>query len=154
MLFAGVVISAVAMFLGIVTKLTQGGRGLANNLVVLSFFLPAPPLSPLPLSKTILFDLETALAENRIFSLRNSVATGNGTHKKAREGWGKEKGACFTAAAKEITRWQAVRLAIRQLPEINSHTNILRSLGLIEDYLSDKPKGWENGTRYLERGER
>lgn len=56
---------------------------------------------------------------------------------------------CFTAAAKGITRWQAVRLAIRQLPDINSHPNILRSLGLIEDYLSDKPKDWENGTRYL-----
>lgn len=74
--------------------------------------------------------------------------------KKAREGWGKEKGSCSTAAAKGITRWQAVRLAIRQLPEINSHTDILRSLGSIEDYLSDKPKDWENGPRYLERGER
>lgn len=56
---------------------------------------------------------------------------------------------CFTAAAKGITRWQAVRLAIRQLPEVNLHPNILRSLGLIEDYLSDKPKDWENGSRYL-----
>lgn len=68
MLFAGVVISAVAMFLGTV------GGGLANNLVVQSFFLPAPP------PKTILFDLETAIAENRIFYLRNSVATRNGTY--------------------------------------------------------------------------
>ena len=56
---------------------------------------------------------------------------------------------CFTAAAKGITRWQAVRSAIRQLPDIHSHPNILRSLALIEDYLSDKPKDWENGTRYL-----
>lgn len=56
---------------------------------------------------------------------------------------------CFTAVAKSITRWQAVRLAIRQLPDVNSHPNILRSLGMIEDYLSDKPKDWENGTRYL-----
>lgn len=56
---------------------------------------------------------------------------------------------CFTAAAKGITRWQAVRLAVRQLPDVNSHPNILRSLGLIEDYLSDKPKDWEDQPRYL-----
>lgn len=37
---------------------------------------------------------------------------------------------CFTAAAKAFTRWQAVRLAVRQLPDVNSHPNILRSLAL------------------------
>lgn len=47
---------------------------------------------------------------------------------------------CFTAAAKGITRWQSTRLAILQLPDIYSQPNILRSLGLIEDYLSDKPR--------------
>lgn len=56
---------------------------------------------------------------------------------------------CFVAAAKGITRWQAVRLGIRQLPDISSYPNILNSLGLIEDYLSTKPKDWEEGLRYL-----
>ena len=79
MLFAGIIISAVAMLLGIVTKLPQGGGGLANNLMVLSFFLPAPPLQPLPPPKNIPFDLETAIAENQIFYLRNPVVTNNGT---------------------------------------------------------------------------
>ena len=78
MLFAGIVISAVAMFIGIVTKLPQGVGGLANNLMVISFFLPAPPLPPLPPTKRILFDLETAIAENQIFYLRNPVVTRNG----------------------------------------------------------------------------
>ena len=80
MLFAGIVISAIAMFLGIVTKLPQGGGGLTNNLLVLSFFLPAPPLLPPPLKKRILFDLETAIAENRMYYLRNPVVTSNGTY--------------------------------------------------------------------------
>ena len=56
---------------------------------------------------------------------------------------------CFAAAAKGITRWEAVRTAVRQLPDINSHPNILRALGMIEDYLSDKPKSWEDQPRYL-----
>ena len=56
---------------------------------------------------------------------------------------------CFTAAVKQITRWEAVRLGVRQLPDINSHPNILRSLGMIEDYLSTKSKEFEDGPRYL-----
>ena len=56
---------------------------------------------------------------------------------------------CFTAAAKNITRWEAVRSGVRQLPDINAHPNILRSLGMIEDYLSTKPKEFEDGPRYL-----
>ncbi|MCJ1261037.1 hypothetical protein MMC22_000901 [Lobaria immixta] len=55
----------------------------------------------------------------------------------------------FTAAAKGITSWQSTRLAILQLPDIDSQSNILQSLGLIENYLSDKPSEWENGARYL-----
>ena len=68
------------MFLGIITKLPQGGGGLKNNLMVLSFFLPAPPLLPPPLQKRILFDLETAIAENQMYYLRNPVVTSNGTY--------------------------------------------------------------------------
>ncbi|KAL8923977.1 MAG: hypothetical protein Q9208_004261 [Pyrenodesmia sp. 3 TL-2023] len=56
---------------------------------------------------------------------------------------------CFVAAAKGISRWQAVRMAIRQLPNIASYPNILRSLEKIEEYLSSKPKDWEEGVRYL-----
>jgi DMATS type aromatic prenyltransferase len=55
----------------------------------------------------------------------------------------------YVAAAKGITNWQAVRLAVQQLPDIDSHPNILRSLNMINDYLSDKPEAWEMGTRYL-----
>lgn len=56
---------------------------------------------------------------------------------------------CFAAAEKGITRWDAVRMGIRQLPHINSSPNILRSLETIEDYLSTKPKEFEDGVRYL-----
>ena len=81
MLFAGIVFSAVAVFLGIITKLPQGGGGLANNLMVLSLFLQAPPISPppTPTPKRILFDLETAIAENQMFHMKNPVVSGNGT---------------------------------------------------------------------------
>lgn len=56
---------------------------------------------------------------------------------------------CYVAADKGITRWQAVRSAIQQLPDIDSHPNMLRSLNIINDYLSDKPEAWQMGTRYL-----
>lgn len=52
---------------------------MANNLMVLSLFLQAPPMSPPPTSKRVLFDLETAIAENQMFYMRNPVVTGNGT---------------------------------------------------------------------------
>ena len=79
MLFAGIVFTAVAMFLGMITKLPQGGGGLANNLMILTLFLQAPPLLPPPTPKRILFDLETAIAENQIFYVKNPVVTVNGT---------------------------------------------------------------------------
>lgn len=56
---------------------------------------------------------------------------------------------CFTAAAEGITRWEAVRRGVHQLPNIESHPNILRSLDLIQEYLDTKPKEYENGPRYL-----
>lgn len=79
MLFAGVVFSAVAMFLGIVTKLRQGGGGLAHNIMALSFFLPTPPLLPTPPPRMIFYDIEAAIAENKLYYIRNPVVTRNGT---------------------------------------------------------------------------
>ena len=40
---------------------------------------------------------------------------------------------CFAAAEKGISRWDAVRMGIRQLPNINAFPNILQSLKTIED---------------------
>ena len=79
MLFVGIVFSAVTMFLGIITKLPQGGGGLANNLMVLTLFLQAPPISPPPAPKRTPLDLETAFFENQIFYMQNPVVAGNGT---------------------------------------------------------------------------
>ncbi|RLL97902.1 hypothetical protein CFD26_105210 [Aspergillus turcosus] len=56
---------------------------------------------------------------------------------------------CFTAAAEGITRWEAVRRGVFQLPNIEAYPNILRSLDLIQEYLDTKPKEYENGPRYL-----
>lgn len=56
---------------------------------------------------------------------------------------------CYAAADKGITRWQASRLAIQQLPGVNSYPNILRAVETINDFLSDKPEAWQMGTRYL-----
>lgn len=80
MLVVGIVISAVSIFLGVFTKFPQGGGGLINNLMALTFFLPAPPLPRLALQKRMLFDLETAIAENQLFYLSNPVVTRNGTY--------------------------------------------------------------------------
>ena len=41
---------------------------------------------------------------------------------------------CFTATAKGITHWQAMRLVIRKLLDIESYPKILRSLGSIKNY--------------------
>ena len=56
---------------------------------------------------------------------------------------------CYVAADKGITRWQAVRSAIKQLPGVESYPNILKSTEMINDFLSDKPEAWQMGTRYL-----
>ena len=56
---------------------------------------------------------------------------------------------CFTAVAKGVTRWQVVSQAVRQLPDVKSYPKILQSLNLVENYLSDKPKHWEDQARYL-----
>ena len=62
MIFASLVFSAVAVFLGIFTKLPQGGGGLVNNLMVMSCFLSSPPLLPSPPPpRAIFFDIDEAI---------------------------------------------------------------------------------------------
>lgn len=56
---------------------------------------------------------------------------------------------CYVAADKGITRWQAVRSVLQQLPNIDAYPNILRSANIINDFLSDKPQAWQMGVRYL-----
>ncbi|KAI0517961.1 aromatic prenyltransferase [Xylaria bambusicola] len=56
---------------------------------------------------------------------------------------------CFAAAHESTTRWQVVRSAIRQLPGIDKQSNILRALSMIEEYLAEKPRDWEDSARYL-----
>ena len=52
---------------------------LTKNLIVLSFFLPAPPLLSLVLTRTTFFDLAAAIVENQQFCMLKSVVTGNVT---------------------------------------------------------------------------
>ncbi|KAI1206384.1 aromatic prenyltransferase [Annulohypoxylon truncatum] len=47
---------------------------------------------------------------------------------------------CFVAEAKGFTRWQALSLGIRQIPDIGLHPNILLALKMIEDYVAAKPE--------------
>ena len=78
MLFAGALFSAVAIFLGIFTKLPQGGGGLINNLMVLSCFYSAPPLLPPPPPPRAFFlDLDSSVFEIKQYSNRNLQSTGN-----------------------------------------------------------------------------
>lgn len=80
MIFAGVLFSAVAIFLGIFTKLPQGGGGLINNLLVMSYFYSTPPLLyPPPPPTASLFNLNAA--KTRQYYLHYpSPPTGNFTH--------------------------------------------------------------------------
>ena len=80
MLFAGALISAIAIFLGIFTKLPQGGGGLINNLMVMSCFYTAPPLlPPPPPPRAILLDLDSSVFETRQYYIHNLQSTGNFT---------------------------------------------------------------------------
>ncbi|KAK2734607.1 hypothetical protein FQN55_002586 [Onygenales sp. PD_40] len=86
---------------------------------------------------------------------QSSVVMGFDVHRQAVEP-GKLPGMCkvyflpcFAAAAEGITNWQATRSAIQQLPGINSYPNILKSLEMINDYLSDKEEVWQMGARFL-----
>ena len=80
MLFAGALFSAVAILLGVFTKLPQGGGGLINNLVVLSCFYSAPPLLyPPPPPRAYLLDLEPSFFETRQYYIRDLQSTGNVT---------------------------------------------------------------------------
>ena len=80
MLFAGALFSAVAILLGIFTKLPHGGGGLINNLVVLSCFYSAPPLlPPPPPPRAYLLDLDPSFFETRQYYIRKLKSTGNFT---------------------------------------------------------------------------
>lgn len=82
MIFAGLVASAVAVFLGIFTKLPQGGGGLVNNLMVMSCFFSGPPLlpPPPPPPRAIFFDRDAAIWETHDYFLLHPTTTGNVTH--------------------------------------------------------------------------
>lgn len=47
---------------------------------------------------------------------------------------------CFVAADRGFTRFQALSLGVRQLPDIGSHPNILLGLKMIEDFVADNPQ--------------
>lgn len=47
---------------------------------------------------------------------------------------------CFVAADRRFTRFQALSLGVRQLPDIGSHPNILLGLKMIEDFVADHPQ--------------
>jgi DMATS type aromatic prenyltransferase len=55
----------------------------------------------------------------------------------------------FPAAAMNLSRWKVICQAIEQIPEIQSHPNVLRSLMMIDDYLAEKPQEWQDGARFL-----
>lgn len=69
MIVTSLLVSAAAVLVGILTKLPQGGGGIVNNLMVMSFFLPNQPSLPPPLPpKDIIFDLDAD-----IFGTRNVI---------------------------------------------------------------------------------
>lgn len=69
MLVAGLVVSAVAVLLGLITKLPQGGGGLVNNLMVMSCFLsiaPPPLYHPPPFHpNAVFYDIDAVIFDPR-----------------------------------------------------------------------------------------
>ena len=81
MVFTGLIISIVTVFLGFLSKFPQGGGGLPNKLIIMSLFFSNLPLLPPPPrpSKAVLFDLNAAIHETRQFCIRHPLSAGNVT---------------------------------------------------------------------------
>lgn len=80
MIIAGLVISAVAVLLGIFTKLPQGGGGIVNNLMVMGCFLSiAPPFlpPPPPPPNAVIFDIDAAIFDPRKAYVHHHALTCN-----------------------------------------------------------------------------
>lgn len=56
---------------------------------------------------------------------------------------------CHLAAAKGLSRWDAIYQSIQQLPDVSSFPRVLKSLDMIGEYLASKPAQWKDGARYL-----
>lgn len=81
MLVAGLVVSAVAVLLGIFTKLPQGGGGIVNNLMVMNCFLSSPPpyLHPPPPPNAVFNDIDAAIFDPRKAYVHQHAPTCNFT---------------------------------------------------------------------------
>lgn len=78
MIVASLVVSAVAVLLGLFTKLPQGGGGIVNNLMVMSYFLPdLPYLPPPPPRKDIIFHVDADIFGTRKVFLYHYAMTCN-----------------------------------------------------------------------------
>ncbi|KAI0012433.1 aromatic prenyltransferase [Xylariaceae sp. FL0662B] len=55
----------------------------------------------------------------------------------------------YVQAAQKKPRFEVIHDSIHKLPNIAAQSNILSSLGLIEEYLASKPMDWKNGARFL-----
>ncbi|MCJ1342134.1 hypothetical protein MMC31_000314 [Peltigera leucophlebia] len=65
MIFAGLIFSAAAVFLGLFINPPQGGGGIVNNLMVITFFLPSPPYSPPCPPPKAVFDVDADIFGTR-----------------------------------------------------------------------------------------
>lgn len=78
MIVASLVVSAVAILLGLFTKVPQSGGGIVNNFVVISYFLPNLPYLPPPSPpKDIIFDVDANIFGTRKFFLHHYAMTCN-----------------------------------------------------------------------------
>lgn len=78
MIVASLVVSAVAVLLGLFTTLPRGGGGIVNNLMVMSYFLPnLPYLPPPPPPKDIIFDVDAEIFGTRKFFWHHYAMTCN-----------------------------------------------------------------------------
>lgn len=78
MIVTSLVVSAVAVLLGILTKLPQGGEGIVNNLIVMSYsLLKLPYLHPPPPLKNVIFDVDADIFGTRNVFLHHYAMTCN-----------------------------------------------------------------------------
>lgn len=79
MIVTSLVVSAVAVLLGILTKLPQGGEGIVSNLMVMSYsLLELPYLHPPPPPKDVIFDVDANIFGTRnVFSHHYAMTSSN-----------------------------------------------------------------------------
>lgn len=121
MIVVSLVVSAVAVLLGLFTKLPQGGGGIVNNLMVISYFLPnLPYLPPPPPPKDIILSVDADIFGTRKFFLHHYTMTCNTTEDPMPQCYTKSRPPGWTGNSPKNRRFATPTFSLPPLPSLSS----------------------------------